>query len=63
MEEYKTYEPLKSPIAMNIGRPKRLTWQYKAGPVLNTIRRSLLKDPVSLQILFYVSVIKASAMS
>lgn len=42
---------------------KRYKWQYKASPLLNTIHRDILKVPVSLQILFYVSPLKPSAMS
>jgi hypothetical protein len=63
MDAFFKYGPLTSPIAMETEKRKRLNWQYKASPVLNTIRRGYFLHPVSLQILFYVSPVKLSAMS
>lgn len=55
MDAENTYRPLPSPIAMETVLLKRYTWQYKASPLLNTIRREAEFAPVLLRILFYVT--------
>jgi hypothetical protein len=63
MEIYTTYHPFKGPIIMETKECKRYTWQYKASPVINTIRQGILMSPVLLTILFYVSPRKTGTMS
>ena len=46
----KTYQ---NPIIFMKIRKHNYTWQYKASPLLSTIRRVPFTFPVSLRILFY----------